>query len=477
MAAETHRFEEITGRDCIPWWHAHGLSFPYRPAHCCGRREVLRRAALKRRPQRPADRPYLYNSWGLRCLDPSCSSRAGVSQLFGRADILWVSVDLNDHIYSNDSVPLPGVTIPPPKFYQGTPWAGRQGRYVITFTGACRKQSRSDRVRSKLRELSRMPATSPLMRIACTEDMRFSGAKQATTIPEKQRFGSTVLADGDSAYYKQLQDSDFALVPHGRARYNYRFSEAVGACAVPVVVADGLTLPFEPLVDWSRASVRISEHSWQSMRSLDDLLRMLPSDPAVVLEMRHRVCAINAAYMWSEMARRDALILAASAHTYIRSLEYLHPQRALPPNWPRKAAEQIWQARRVYAQLSLTGKHPHNWSETPARFQGRQRSLRTGSMSNRRLAEKFDDDTSPTHLFDNKYKTETNTYFPALDRGCSERTVGRSHMPVCASALTRSQQRGAVRCCRSGATYPNPSPIPHKSSPNPTLVPTLALQP
>jgi len=140
----------------------------------------LRRAALKRRPQRPADRPYLYNSWGLRCLDPSCSSRAGVSQLFGRADILWVSVDLNDHIYSNDSVPLPGVTIPPPKFYHGTPWAGRQGRYVITFTGACRKQSCSDRVRSKLRELSRMPATSPLMRIACTEDMRFSGAKQAT---------------------------------------------------------------------------------------------------------------------------------------------------------------------------------------------------------------------------------------------------------------------------------------------------------
>ena len=360
--------------------------------------------------------------------------------------------------------------MPPPKFYHGTPWAGRQGRYVISFTGACRKQSRSDRVRSKLRELSHA-ATSPLIQIACTEDMRFSGAKQASTIPEKQRFGSTVLADGDSAYYKQLQDSDFALVPHGHARYNYRFSEAVGACAVPVVVADGLTLPFEPLVDWSRASVRISEHSWQSMRSLDDLLRMLPSDPAVVLEMRHRVCAINAAYMWSEMARRDALILAASAHIYIRSLEYLQ----LPPNWPRKAAAQIWQARRVYAQLSLTGKRRHIWSETPARFQGRQRSVRTGSKRNRRLAEELDDDASPTRLFGHKY--ETTTYFPALDRGCSERTVGRSHMPVCASALTRSQQRGAVRCCRSGATYPNPSPIPHKSSPNPTLTLALELQP
>ena len=465
-AAETHRFEEITGRDCVPWWHAHGPSFQYTPAHCCGRREVLRRAALKRLPQRPADRPYLYNSWGLGCSDPSCSSRAGMSQLFGRADVLWVSVDLNDHIYSNDSVPLPGVAIPPPKFYHGTPWAGRHGRYVISFTGACRKQSRWDRVRSKLRELSRMPATSPLIQIACTEDMHFSGAKQATTIPEKQRFGSTVLADGDSVYYKQLQDSDFALVPHGHARFNYRFSEAVGACAVPVVVADGLTLPFEPLVDWSRASVRISEHSWQSMRSLDELLPMLPQDPAVVLEMRHRVCAINAAYMWSEMARRDALILAASAHMYMRSFEYLHPQRALPPNWPRKAAEQIWQARRVYAQLSLTGKRLNKRlnkrSETPARFQRRQRSTRTGSMRNRRLAEKIDDETSTRRLFDNKYENETNAYFPALHRGCSERTVGRSRMPVCASALMRSQQRGAVRCCRSGATDPDPdlSPTP-----------------
>ena len=65
----------------------------------------------------------------------------------------------------------------------------------------------------------------------------------------------------------------------------------------------------------------------------------------------------------------------------------------------------------------------------------------------------------------------SGTHLPALDRGCSERsTAGRSHMPVCASALTRAQQRGAVRCCRSGVTYPNPSPIPHKSSPNPTLI-------
>ena len=101
--AELHRFEEITGRDCIPWWHAHGPSFTYFPAQCCGRREAIRRAAMMRRPKRSVDEPYLYNFWGLECSDMTCSSRQGISQLLRRADVLWVAVDLNDHVYSNDS--------------------------------------------------------------------------------------------------------------------------------------------------------------------------------------------------------------------------------------------------------------------------------------------------------------------------------------------------------------------------------------
>ena len=34
-------------------------------------------------------------------------------------------------------------------------------------------------------------------------------------------------------------------MPHGHQRFSHRFSEAVGACSIPVIIADGLTRPFD----------------------------------------------------------------------------------------------------------------------------------------------------------------------------------------------------------------------------------------
>ena len=116
-----------------------------------------------------------------------------------------------------------------------------------------------------------------------------------------------------------------------------------------MVVADGLTLPFEPLVDWSAASVRIAERDWNALRSLGELRHLLPSDPTVVLEMRHRVCALNAAYMWSEAARRDALFIAAGAHLYIRYIDLGLQNAKLPKHWPRDATDRIRASWRTYA--------------------------------------------------------------------------------------------------------------------------------
>ena len=362
-ADEARRYEEVTGRDCIPWWHAHGPSFEYAAAPCCGRREAHRTAAMARRPRRPDAEPYLFNIWGLGCDDASCSHRAsdGLPSLFPRRDVLWVSVDLNDHIYHDDTVPLPGVAIPPPKFYLGPPWRGEPGRLAISFLGSCSKTSKWDRVRVKLRALARLP-TDPRIKIACIEDVAGKGGRGGKGGSGGGMFlGRTVLADGDSAYYEQIAASDFVLVPHGHARYNYRFSEAVGACAVPVVVADGLTLPFEPLIDWSGASVRVPEREWHAMRSLNELRRYLPADPAEVLAMRHRVCALNAVYLWSEAARRDALFLAASAHLFLLSFgprgggpAAAAAGTSYPPNWPRAAADRIWSARRMYDAVNAS---------------------------------------------------------------------------------------------------------------------------
>ena len=44
----------------------------------------------------------------------------------------------------------------------------------------------------------------------------------------------------------------FGWCPHGDQRWNLRFLELLTAGTVPVVVADGLTLPFEMVREWER---------------------------------------------------------------------------------------------------------------------------------------------------------------------------------------------------------------------------------
>ena len=69
--------------------------------------------------------------------------------------------------------------------------------------------------------------------------------------------------------FAQLMSSTFAIVPHGDGRWNMRFSEVIGARSIPVVIADGITLPFEQLIDWSHAAVSIEESVVENAKSPD----------------------------------------------------------------------------------------------------------------------------------------------------------------------------------------------------------------
>lgn len=57
--------------------------------------------------------------------------------------------------------------------------------------------------------------------------------------------GSAHSKSGSSAYFNAMANAWFGWCPHGDQRWNLRFLELLTAGAVPVVVADGLTLPFE----------------------------------------------------------------------------------------------------------------------------------------------------------------------------------------------------------------------------------------
>jgi hypothetical protein len=132
----------------------------------------------------------------------------------------------------------------------------------------------------------------------------------------------------------------------------------LGAGAVPVLIADGLSLPYEQLVDWAAAVVWVGEEELDSMGSYTQLLEAIearlppvqlqqpvllastavsgtvpspsPTPPPLtltqaqavesagesderVLAMRARVRRINAAFFATEALREQALVESARA--------------------------------------------------------------------------------------------------------------------------------------------------------------------
>ena len=88
---------------------------------------------------------------------------------------------------------------------------------------------------------------------------------------------------------------------------------AIGACSIPVILADGLTLPYEQLFDWTDAVIRISIIVLVNITHANELLEYLPKDRATILAMRHRVCDINDMWMSTPAAhaRAEHLIMAS----------------------------------------------------------------------------------------------------------------------------------------------------------------------
>ena len=60
-------------------------------------------------------------------------------------------------------------------------------------------------------------------------------------------------------YLQRMLSAVFVFVPHGDSRWNLRTVEVLSVGAVPVFVADGMTLPFEQVIPWGEFAVRIPE--------------------------------------------------------------------------------------------------------------------------------------------------------------------------------------------------------------------------
>ena len=86
------------------------------------------------------------------------------------------------------------------------------------------------------------------------------------------------------AYAAALQQSIFALCPSGSGPNSIRLWEALGYGAIPVLLADGLRLPGDPLL-WQQALVRLPE-TREAVASIPSHLEALAAQPQRLAEMQ-----------------------------------------------------------------------------------------------------------------------------------------------------------------------------------------------
>jgi hypothetical protein len=169
----------------------------------------------------------------------------------------------------------------------------RPRRFLITFRGE-----------NNINVEQIGPNVRPLLRKA------FGNMKRDDVLVQVKELGKPLPAipETDITYEELLVNSTYVLVPRGHGRWSYRMSETVGACSIPVILSDGMTMPFEELIDWKKAAIRLPEKIAHA--GADTILAALPKDPAVIHAMRQEVCKINEKYFASMGTRVDAMLRA-----------------------------------------------------------------------------------------------------------------------------------------------------------------------
>lgn len=219
-----------------------------------------------------------------------------------RNDILWVDYDMGNYKINQDGKALVGVTIPPNIYYQGPDWdPSIRSTNILNFRGRCHEESNgffnSENHRSHLKYLSEVSIPQAGVKIEC--------------IKSDDVINDSIKEQNYARFTRLLASSNFTLIPHGTERWSYRFIEAVGACTIPVIIADGLTLPYEQVIDWTDVVIRISESDFLNMKSLDELIAQLPNDPIEIIKKRLRICELNDVYFRTPEARKNGLYLSA----------------------------------------------------------------------------------------------------------------------------------------------------------------------
>lgn len=122
-----------------------------------------------------------------------------------------------------------------------------------------------------------------------------------------------------AGYQSEIARSAFCLCPLGWAPWSPRLVESVALGCVPVIIADGILLPFSSVIPWPEISITVPENDVARLGEiLDDVARTNLSD----IQRNLRDPAISRALLFHDPAREgDATwqVMSALAHKLERS--------------------------------------------------------------------------------------------------------------------------------------------------------------
>jgi hypothetical protein len=80
-------------------------------------------------------------------------------------------------------------------------------------------------------------------------------------VPPANHFGKLDARSGvvDPHYAQLLAAAVFAFVPRGDAEFSYRLLEVMSFGCIPIVISDGLVLPFDRTIDWGSIALHVPE--------------------------------------------------------------------------------------------------------------------------------------------------------------------------------------------------------------------------
>ena len=244
-----------------------------------------------------------------------------------RADILYSAFDLSQHnLCNNVNAQLPGSTFPAIRWFQdpkrapANGWLERaaklgpdpQRETLVSFLGRAHGGwYGSSEVRGWLQQshgawLSQLDETAA----ASTAEQPVAGMRP------KPRHQNTALVNwgvgaSQGYYWGALANSTFSLVLHGDHRWSYRLLEVVAVGTIPVILSDGVSLPFEHSVDWASMSIRLPEDDAHDFAGI--LAKLTEVSEARVREMRRRLLKLAADCLGTEASHVRCFVTSLQA--------------------------------------------------------------------------------------------------------------------------------------------------------------------